>query len=51
MESYNVIKYKFEMGLYSLKEMCDFVENKKITKYEFHYITSYDYDGIKNRGI
>lgn len=46
-ESYNLIKYKFEMGVYSLDEMIKFVEDNQITKDEFKYITSYNYYGIK----
>jgi hypothetical protein len=49
MESYDLIKYKFEMGVYSLKEMCNFVKEHKITEQDFHYITSYDYKGIKEK--
>lgn len=50
MESYNLIKYKFEMGVYSLEQMCSFVEKKIITEEDFHYITSYNYQGIKKVG-
>lgn len=47
MESYDLIKYKFEMGVYSLEQMCEFVEQNLITEKDFHYITSYNYQGIK----
>lgn len=47
MESYDLIKYKFEMGVYSLEQMYEFVEQNLITGYDFHYITSYNYQGIK----
>lgn len=48
-ESYNLIKYKFEMGIYSIDKMIELVENNQITEYEFKFITSYNYKGIKNR--
>ena len=51
MESYDLIKYKFEMGVYSLEQMCEFVEQNLITEKDFHYITSYNYQGIKKCGI
>ena len=51
MENYNLIKYKFEMGVYSLEQMCEFVEQNLITEEDFHYITSYNYQGIKKCGI
>lgn len=51
MESYYLIKYKFEMGVYSLEQMCEFVEQNLITEEDFHYITSYNYQGIKKCGI
>ena len=51
MENYNLIKYKFEMGVYSLEQMCEFIEQSLITEYDFHYITSYNYQEIKKCGI
>lgn len=51
MESYDLIKYKFEMGVYSLEQMCEFVEQNLIIEYNFHCITSYNYQGIKKCGI
>lgn len=51
MESFNLIKYKYEMGVYTLKQMCEFVEKNYISKDEFHWITDYNYDGIKESGI
>lgn len=45
-ESFHLIKYKFEMGVYSLKQMCEFVEKEWITENEFHF---YNYKTIKNR--
>lgn len=49
-ESFNLIKYKFEMGVYSLEQMIKFVENSQITEEEFKFITSYNYKGIKETG-
>lgn len=46
-ESYFIIKYKYDMRVYSLEYMCKLVEEKIISKNDFHFITSYDYDGIK----
>lgn len=46
-ESYNLIKHKYEAGVYSLKQMCEFVDKKWITEEEFHFITSYSYQGLK----
>lgn len=49
-ESYNLIKYKYERGAYTLEKMVKFVEEGKITEKEFHQITSYNYQGIKKIG-
>jgi len=46
-ESYHLIKYKFDMGIYSLEQMCEFVEKEWITENEFHFITAYNYKAIK----
>ena len=48
-ESYHLIKFKYNKGVYSLKEMCKFVEDGLITEKEFHLITSYNYKAIKER--
>lgn len=50
-ESYDLIKYKFEMGVYSLEQMCEFVEKEWITEHDFHFITTYNYKAIKKCGI
>lgn len=50
MENYNTIKYKFECGAYTLENMCRFVRDEFITKDEFKYITSYNYDSMKKEG-
>ena len=50
-ESYDFIRYKYEIGLYTLKQMVEFVDKKIITPEEFHKITSFNYKGVKeNRG-
>ena len=46
-ESVVLIQHKFESGAYSLHQMIEFVDKKWITKDEFHWITSYDYEGVK----
>jgi hypothetical protein len=46
-----LIKYKFESGVYSLRLIFQMVEDDMLTPEEFHFITSFDYYGIKeNRG-
>lgn len=50
-ESYHLIKFKYNKGVYSLEEMCKFVENNLITEEDFHSITGYNYKGIKERGL
>lgn len=46
-ESVALIQHKFENGVYSLRQMVEFVEKKWITKDDFHWITSYNYEGVK----
>lgn len=46
-ESYYLIKSKYEHGVYSLKQMVEFVDMKWLTPDEFHFITSYSYEGLK----
>lgn len=46
-ESYYIIKYKYDMGVYTLKQILDFVEEGLLSENDFHIITSYDYQGIK----
>ena len=48
--SYNLIKYFYEMGVYSVQEMIKYVKDKIITEEEFHIITGYNYQGIKKLG-
>ncbi len=50
-ENVHLIRYKYEVGVYTLKYVFILVETNQITKEEFHMITGFDYDGIKkNRG-
>ena len=46
MESYDLIEYKWEQGVYNLKDMIKLVDNKEITKKQFFQITRYNYDGV-----
>lgn len=45
-ENLNIIKYKYDYGVYTLVELIELVKNDKMTKEEFRWITSYNYDGI-----
>lgn len=47
MEDYQLIKYKFDQGIYDLKAMMALVDAQVITKRYFSEITRYDYDGLK----
>ena len=46
-ENEHIIKFKYDSGIYSLKYVFILVELGTITKEQFHYITTYDYDGVK----
>ena len=46
-ESFNLIRQKYKTGVYSLKDMFNFVKNKHLTEEEFEDITSYSYEGLK----
>jgi len=48
-ESYDLIKIRFEHGIYTLQDMVKFVEDHVITKEDFHFITSYSYKAFKKR--
>ena len=39
MESYTLIKYKWEMGVYDLTKMKEFVQKNILTKQQFFQIT------------
>ena len=47
IESFNLIKYKYEAGIYTLRRMVELVDLGWITAEQFHYITSYSYEGVK----
>jgi len=46
-EDFYVIKYKYDSRVYSLKYIFDLTTNRQLTKEEFHLITTYNYEGIK----
>lgn len=46
-ESCDLIRYKYEAGVYSLKQMIEFVDRKWINEEQFHWITSYSYKELK----
>ena len=48
-ESFELIRYKYIAGVYSLREMIEFVEKGWITAEQFHVITSYSYRGVTNK--
>lgn len=48
MENYNLIKYKWQHGIYKIKDMIEFVNHKTLTKQQFFEITRYSYDGLKD---
>ncbi len=50
-ESFNLIKFKYDNGVYSLRNMIEFVEKQWITAEQFHFITSYSYEGVKNKRL
>ena len=50
-ENYQDIKCKYDNYIYTLKQVFDLVTKLVITKEQFHSITGYNYDGLKeNRG-
>ena len=48
MDNYITIQYKWEQGVYELKDMISFVENEILSKQQFFEITRYNYDGVKD---
>ena len=46
MESLILIKYKWDMGIYSLEQIIRLVKNKILTKQDFFYITRFNYNGL-----
>lgn len=49
MEDIILIEYKWNSGVYQLKDMIRLVENQKLTKQEFFDITRYNYDGVTKK--
>lgn len=47
MESLSIIQYKWQHGVYGLKQMMQKVETGIITKEQFFEITRFCYDGVK----
>lgn len=41
------LRYKYEYGVFSLKDIFNMVKEKKINEEEFHIVTGYNYKGIK----
>lgn len=50
MDNLELIRFKYEAGVYDLNMMCQLVEDHNITKEEFHDITTYNYEGVKEKG-
>ena len=48
-EKFDVIRYKYLTGIYNLNKMIQLVDERRITKEEFHFITTYSYETIKER--
>ena len=47
MESLVIIRYKWQQGVYTLRQMMKMVQDGDITKDQFFSITRFHYDGIK----
>lgn len=48
--SYSLIKYLYENGILSLKDVAQEVDSGNITVEQFHFITTYSYQAIKKGG-
>lgn len=48
MESINVIKYKWQNGVYDLKDMIILVKNNMLNEQQFFNITRYKYQSVKD---
>ncbi len=46
--SYDMINYMFNHGQYLPEDVMWYVDNGNITKEQFHFITGYDYNGLKS---
>lgn len=47
--NFNIIKYLYEHGSYSIDKMCSLVRSNEISKMEFYEITRLHYDSLKER--
>lgn len=43
MINYDLIKYYYEMGVYDLIDVANYVVLGEITEEEFHFITGYNF--------
>ena len=43
-----MIDFWFTHGIYTAAQIMWYVDNGNITKDEFHFITGYNYDGLKS---
>ena len=46
MQDIELIRYKWQQGVYDVEDMIDLVCKKIITKDQFFNITRYNFDGI-----
>ena len=51
MESFNLILYKWNMGVFKISDMIKLVQNSQITPQQFFEITRYDFQSIKKQGV
>ena len=47
MDNYNVIKYKWQHGVYKITDVMKFVDRNVLNRKQFFEITGYNYDGLK----
>ena len=48
--NYDLIKYFYESGVFSVKEVANYVDIGELTEEEFHQITGYNFQGLKKTG-
>ena len=46
MSQIDLIKYKWELGAYSLQDIVNFVKNQELTSEDFFEITRFNYNAI-----
>lgn len=51
MEDKSLIQYKWQHGIYQLKDMIKMVQNKTINENDFFKITRYDFQSIKTKDL